>query len=46
MVNRVVHEVSTLNLADVQRATRFDVLTLLNVALTRPYLHDGSLSTI
>ena len=46
MVDSALRDVGTHNLRDVRGATGFDVPSLLNVGLTRPYLHDGSLPTL
>ncbi|CAN5774474.1 hypothetical protein BH10CHL1_BH10CHL1_23190 [soil metagenome] len=46
MVDSALRNVSTLNLQDLRGATGFDVPSLLNVGLTAPYLHDGSLRTL
>lgn len=46
MIDEVLREVGTLNLDDVRGQTGFDVPTLVNVSLTAPYLHDGSMPTL
>jgi cytochrome c peroxidase len=46
MVDAALHDVGTLNPADVRGASGFDVPSLLDVGLTAPYLHDGSLATL
>jgi hypothetical protein len=46
MVDAVLRKVGTLNPRDVRGATGFDPPSLLNVALTAPYLHDGSRPTL
>jgi mono/diheme cytochrome c family protein len=46
MVDAVLRNVGTLNTLDVRGETGFDPPSLLNVGLTAPYLHDGSMSTL
>lgn len=46
MVDDVLHEVGTLNPDDIRGQNGFDVPSLLNVRLTAPYLHDGSMPTL
>lgn len=46
MVDAVLHDVGTLNPADVRGSSGFDVPSLLGVGQTAPYLHDGSLPTL
>jgi YVTN family beta-propeller protein len=46
MVDEVLRKVGTLNPLDVRGATGFDPPSLLNVGLTAPYLHDGSVLTL
>lgn len=46
MVDNVLRDVGTLNPQDIRGATGFDVPTLMNVRLTAPYFHDGSVATL
>jgi hypothetical protein len=46
MVDDVLIDVGTLNPRDVRGETGFDPPALLNVGLTPPYLHDGSMPTL
>ena len=46
MVDAVLRDVGTLNPLDVRGASGFDPPSLLNVGLTAPYLHDGSMPTL
>lgn len=46
MVNSVLRQVGTLNPRDVRGNTGFAPPSLLNVALTAPYFHDGSAPTL
>jgi CxxC motif-containing protein (DUF1111 family) len=46
VVDAVLHDVGTVNPRDVRGAIGFDVPSLLGVALTPPYLHDGSYWTL
>jgi cytochrome c peroxidase len=46
MVDSVLRDVGTLNPLDLRGDSGFDPPSLLNVILTPPYLHDGSMSTL
>ena len=46
MVDSALHAVGTVNPQDVRGATGFDAPSLLNVGLTAPYFHDGSMPTL
>jgi cytochrome c peroxidase len=46
MVDEVLMNVGSLNPRDVRGETGFDPPSLLNVGLTAPYLHDGSMPTL
>ena len=46
MVDASLRDVGTHNPSDIRGATGFDVPSLLNVGLTAPYLHDGSMPTL
>ena len=46
MIDSVLRDAGTHNVRDLRGASGFDVPSLLNVGLTAPYLHDGSLPTI
>ncbi|MEM8859879.1 MAG: hypothetical protein AAGD96_16245, partial [Chloroflexota bacterium] len=46
MIDSQLHDVGTLNPRDVKGATGFDVPSLLNVGVTAPYFHDGSMLTL
>ncbi len=46
MVDNVLREVSTLNPRDVRGESGFDPPSLLDVGLTAPYLHDGSMPSL
>jgi cytochrome c peroxidase len=46
MIDTALHDVATLNPRDIRGETGFDPPSLLNVGLTAPYLHDGSLATL
>lgn len=46
MIDTVLHDVGTLNLRDLRGKNGFDSPSLLNVQLTAPYLHDGSMSSL
>jgi len=46
MVDAVLHDVGTNGVDDVRGSTGFDIPSLLNIALTLPYMHDGSLETL
>ena len=46
MVDSVLRDVGTLNPHDLRGDTGFDPPSLLNVALTAPYFHDGSMPTL
>jgi YVTN family beta-propeller protein len=46
MIDELLHDVGTLNRRDVKGATGFDVPSLLNVGITAPYFHDGSIHTL
>ena len=43
MLDKVLVDVGTLNARDVRGSLGFDPPSLLNVGLTAPYLHDGSM---
>jgi mono/diheme cytochrome c family protein len=46
MVDVLLHDVGTLDARDVRGATGFDGPSLLDVGLTAPYLHNGSMPTL
>lgn len=46
MVDALLHDVGTLDTRDVRGATGFDSPSLLDVGLTAPYLHNGSMPTL
>jgi cytochrome c peroxidase len=46
MVDSVLHDVGTLNPADIRGEEGFDIPSLLNVGLTAPYFHDGSAQSL
>ena len=46
MVDAVLRNVGTLNPLDVRGETGFDPPSLLNIGLTAPYFHDGSMPTL
>lgn len=46
MVDATLRQVGTLNPRDVRGETGFDPPSLLNLSLTAPYLHDGSMPTL
>lgn len=46
MVDEVLRDVGTLNPRDIRGSSGFDPPFLLNVRLTAPYLHDGSMPTL
>ncbi|NJM08306.1 c-type cytochrome [Candidatus Gracilibacteria bacterium] len=45
-IDAVLRNVGTLNVLDVRGKNGFDVPTLVGLARTAPYLHDGSLATL
>ena len=46
MVDEMLKEVGSLNVRDVRGEMGFDPPSLLNIRLTAPYLHDGSMPTL
>lgn len=46
MVDAVLSQVGTLNPRDIRGASGFDPPALLGIAMTAPYLHDGSMATL
>jgi YVTN family beta-propeller protein len=45
-IDSVLRDVGTLNTLDIRGSKGFDVPTLIELARTAPYLHDGSLATL
>lgn len=46
MIDDQLHDVGTVNSQDIRGATGFDVPTLLNIQLSAPYFHDGSIPSL
>ena len=46
VIDNTLRDVGTLNARDIRGATGFDPPSLLDVGLTAPYLHDGSMPSL
>jgi cytochrome c peroxidase len=46
MVDSLLHDVGTFQAADIRGEAGFDSPSLLDVALTAPYFHDGSAQSL